>query len=68
MRLTQKVHHEYWDVWAGRPLDPFVDSDEGSASEDSDSESDENPYFDRDCPTNIAMLDIWCKHFCEDIS
>ena len=68
MPLTEEVYTEYWDFWTGRPIDPFAESDEeDSVSEESDSDSDENPYFDRDCPTNFAMLDIWCKHFCEDI-
>lgn len=69
--LTERVVDEYRDF--GRvTLDSFAeldtDSEESSAYADSDSNSDEKPYFDRDCPTNLAMLDMWCKYFCEDIS
>ena len=70
MFLTEQVLRKYRDPWTGRPIDPFAESEEDSdeTSENSESESDENPYFDRDCPTNIAMLNIWGERFCEDKS
>jgi hypothetical protein len=72
MELSQSVI-EYYDDWDGH--NPFSNSDDESEdsddSDDSESEEDKsghdsNPYFDRDCPTNLAMMDVWSEKICED--
>ncbi|KAH9921067.1 hypothetical protein B0H21DRAFT_767146 [Amylocystis lapponica] len=42
-------------------------SDDDETSADSDDGEIPNPYFDRDCSTNLAMLDTYCARLEEDI-
>jgi hypothetical protein len=62
MHLTKQVLGKYWDGGSGRPFNPFREKE--SASEDTDPMSAKNLYFEHDCPTNLAMLDVWSKYFC----
>jgi hypothetical protein len=71
MKLTNTVLDIYRDPRTNRPIDPFNVSNGSDKSFENNglvSESAENPYFDRDCPTNLAMLDIWCENINKDIS
>jgi len=66
MGLTEQVLAKY--TACSEPFDPWGKSDhENDEWEIAEDYEHTNPYFDRDCPTNLAMLDIWCEKFQKDI-
>lgn len=48
-------------------FDSNFDSDLNSDSDSEDDEGEDNPFFYRDCPTNLGMLDLYCKTISEEI-
>ncbi|KAH9924122.1 hypothetical protein B0H21DRAFT_152448 [Amylocystis lapponica] len=76
MNLTNDILREWYTstiLWLNFPRDPFASpSSTASATQtpvttQTSSSTQVQKYFDRDCPTNLAMLDIYCGQLAEDI-
>ena len=64
MPLTAEILTDWYTTMRLMPRDPFNDADD---VDEQVFKTDLYEYINRDCPTNLAMLDVFCQKLAQDI-